>query len=110
VVLLNISDPACSLAVLETLDGHPAVSSVPVLRLHLGLQGSDVVARIVLHPHHAARAAKITAELEERLLALPHILSATLASTIEDTARESSAAPGEAGSSAQGVDRKRESG
>lgn len=78
-LLLDVADPADSLAALDVLEGHPAVDSVSVLRLHRRLQGSDIVARVALHPHHAVHAADLAATLEERLQSAPRILSATVA-------------------------------
>jgi len=67
------------MAVLALLENHPSVAAVPVLRLHRGLRGSDVVARIVLRPDHAARAEALASEVEAALLAQIPLLSATLA-------------------------------
>jgi len=79
VILLDVADPAESMAVLALLENHPSVAAVPVLRLHRGLRGSDVVARIVLRPDHAARAEALASEVEAALLAQIPLLSATLA-------------------------------
>lgn len=78
-MLLDVADPAESLAALELLERHPSVASVTGLRLYRRAQGSDLVARVELHPQQEGRAAELAATLEARLLDAPTILSATVA-------------------------------
>lgn len=82
-LLLDINDPAVSLAALETLEGHPSVAAVPMLRLHRRLQGCDIVARVVLHPDQAIGGVQLAEALEAQLLARTEALSATVAVELE---------------------------
>ncbi len=78
-LLLDMADPAESLAALEVLESHPDVAGVPLLRLHQRLYGTDIIARIALRAGREAEAAAIAAALETRLMERDGILSATLA-------------------------------
>lgn len=71
-MLLDIADPAESLAALEALQSHPAVRDVPVLRLHRQPIGYAVVAEIAVAPESLARFASLRDELARRVAeALP---------------------------------------
>ena len=72
-MLLDIADPADSLAALEALSGHPEVRDVPVLRLHRRPIGYAVVAEIAVERDSLARFDRVRADLERRLAdVLPH--------------------------------------
>lgn len=83
VLLLDMADPADSIAALDALEAHPDTISVPTLRLHRRLNGSDVVARIVIGAEREARAAMIAAALEARLLEIGAVRSAHVAVEIQ---------------------------
>jgi len=78
-LLLDVADPAESLAVLALLESHPGVVSVPMLRLHHRLHGRDVVARVVAPSDRAHEAAALAAALEARLTEVAGISGATVA-------------------------------
>lgn len=67
-MLLDIADPADSLAALEALRDHPEVVDVPVLRLHRRAFGYAVVAEVALLPETLPRFAELRAELERQVL------------------------------------------
>lgn len=69
-MLLDIADPAQSLAALEALATHPAVRDVPLLRLHRRSLGYAVVAEVALEPQSLARFAELREELGARLSAV----------------------------------------
>jgi cation diffusion facilitator family transporter len=81
-LLLDVSDPRLSVAILSDLQRHPLVRDVPDLRLYRRLVGSDIVARVVLAPNAARDAASIAAELECLVSARDHVQTATIAITI----------------------------
>lgn len=85
VLLLDVADPTQSMAALEVLEQHQDTVSVPVLRLHRRLRGNDVVARVVIAPDSAPRAAAISQSLETRLAKLDHVLSAHVVVEVEKT-------------------------
>ena len=78
-LLLDVADPAESLAALQVLEGHPDVTTVNTLRLHRRLQGCDVVARVTVAPARRPDAAEIAATLEGLLLRDDRVLGATVA-------------------------------
>lgn len=81
-LLLDISDPRLSLAILSDLQRHPLVRDVPDLRLYRRLVGSDIVARVVLSRDAAAHATSISAELEGLVRAHDQVQTATIAITL----------------------------
>lgn len=78
-MLLDIADPAQSIAALEALESHPAVHDVPVLRLHRRPRGYDVVAEVELA---AGADATLREELERRIRAAVPTASALVATRL----------------------------
>lgn len=86
-LLLDIADPAESIAALDVLETHPDARAVPVLRLHRRLRGSSLVARVVIAAERERDAAAIAAEMEARLLRIGQIDDATVAIEIAPAAK-----------------------